>query len=245
MKPTKNFTYKLTVKKVIRGKNLTPSDMSKKSKGESHHSTHSPIRLLDQYIFTLFRYISLNVYMCMCVCMSDHMPFSTAARSPQASLNLASHKSSGSHCVIWVSACAHTHVHAIFRSWGGFIFHVMTNTYKQRQTKTHTQAIATQTAVVMAAEEVTVGSCMCGDWSAGPWCPDSLPSTFSQPSHLCCSAVTLATMTTACEPARLPRTQRWLSQPLTSEAATKRRETSRFGSSVNRLETKIFSTQLK
>ncbi len=94
-------------------------------------------------------------------------------------------------------------------------------------------------------EESTVGSCMCVDWSSGPRCPDSLPSTFSQPRHLCCSAVTLATMAAACEPARLPRTQRRLRQPLTSEAATKRPETSRVGSSVNRPESQIYSARLK
>lgn len=51
-------------------------------------------------------------------------------------------------------------------------------------------------------------------------------TAFPQPRHLCCSAVTLTTMAAACEPARLPRTQRQLSQPLTSEPATKRQETS-------------------
>lgn len=88
---------------------------------------------------------------------------------------------------VWLhtDACACLHVCAHTRTqirepalscWNTSWSIPMTPTYKC----THTVTVATQTT----AEEVTVGSCMCVDWSAGPRCPDSLPST-SSPLLLC------------------------------------------------------------
>lgn len=143
---------------------------------------------------------------------------------------------SSSPVTLGMAQCSSKHEHW-FTLWCGSAY--VTRTHK------HAHTYPYRSNPVQATEEVAVGSCMCVDWSAGPRCPDSLPSTFSQPRHLCDSAVTRTTMAAACEPARLPRTQRWLRQPLTLEAATKRPETSIVGSSVNRPETPIYSALLK
>lgn len=170
--------------------------------------------------------LALRHFVCVClnICHSPHQP-QTCPRPSSAWL----HTRAVVHIVMCLWLCVHV-VHEskihwfIFCCWEALSSPPITNTYTYTQSRT----IVTKTTAVMV---VFVLSEVLG-------C-DAL-TVFPQPCHLCCSAVTLTTMAAACEPARLPRTQRWLSQPLTSEAATKRPQTSSVGSSVSRIETQIF-----
>lgn len=170
--------------------------------------------------------LALRHFVCVClnICLSPHQP-QTCPRPSSAWLH--------TRAVVHIVMCVYDYV-CMLRMKAKFtgLFSVAERLYLHPQlpTPTHTQSrtIVTKTTAVMV---VFVLSEVLGR--------DAL-TVFPQPCHLCCSAVTLTTMAAACEPARLPRTQRWLSQPLTSEAATKRPQTSSVGSSVSRLETQIF-----
>lgn len=208
----------------------------------SHHAAWPvPVPLSKHTSNTLLAFRNLSMCVCLITCHSPQQP-----NYPRPG-SFWLHTRAVVHTVMCLSA--YVHVCAWQQGFTGLSSVALTlygQPWLPPRTNTHTNStIATQTTAVMVVQEVTVGSCMCVDWSAGPWWPDSLPSTFSQPCHLCCSAVTHTTMAAACEPARLPRTQRRPSQPLTSEAATIRPETSWVGSSVKRPETQIFSARLK
>lgn len=180
------------------------------------HNQYTPNILLA------FRHLSVG--------LSDHMPLFTAVTFlPQALLSLAKQEQWFTFWCVSLHmctcmSCTTTMIHqSVICCWAVLSSVLIT-------TLTHTNSIATQTTAVMAVCVLTEVK----DYDA--------LTAFPQPSlNLCCSSVTLTTMAVACEPARLPRTQRWLSEPLTSEAATKRPETSRLGSSVNRLDTQLFS----
>ncbi len=166
------------------------------------------------------------------------MPFSTAAESPRAWLHM---ENSGSHCdvCVWIRTlvCVFVSVHDDKDSPVCLVLlrHFKLNPdypHLHTDTHTHTFTIATQTTAVSRRGDCwELSLCVLIEVLGH----DAL-TAFPQPSLNLVTSVALLWLSPQwllpVKPARLPRTQRRLRQPLTSEAATKRPETSRVGSSV-------------